>query len=260
MLLTVDIGNTQTVIGLFDGAELRAHWRVATLLTDTADTLAVQLKQLFALDQLDYEAVSAVTYCCVVPALAEPWRKAALRISGTEAWGIRGGMEVGGLSIALANPYEIGADRIADAVAAVALYGAPVIVVDFGTATNIEVIDKDACFVGGIIAPGLATSAQALFKAAARLSNISIEVPKKVIGKNTQQAVRSGLTYGEIDRIDGLVQRVFDELGYRPYVVATGGLSAQVSALSRYIDVVNNNLTLQGLRLLYEQQHQIGAS
>jgi type III pantothenate kinase len=158
-----------------------------------------------------------------------------------------------GLRYAYENPSEIGADRIADAVAAIAAYGAPVIVVDFGTATNMEVIDKDGAFAGGIIAPGLTTSAEALFSVAARLPRFDIITPKRVIGTSTKGAVQSGLTYGEIDRIDGLVHRVFAELGYVCPVVATGGLARRVLNLSTTITHVNDNLTLEGLRLSFER-------
>ncbi len=147
-------------------------------------------------------------------------------------------------------------DRIADALAAIEQYGAPVIVVDFGTATNIEVINRDGAFVGGIIAPGLITSANALFAAAARLPRIDLKTPACVIGANTTSAVQSGLTYGEIDRIDGLVRRIFAQLGYEAPVIATGGLSKHVLDLSLTITDVNDNLTLEGLRLAFEQSRR----
>ena len=150
------------------------------------------------------------------------------------------------------NPREIGADRVADAVAAKELYGAPVIVVDFGTATNIEVVDKDGRFVGGIIAPGVETSATALFSHATKLGAIDLVDPKTAIGHNTEQAMQSGIVYGEADRVDGLVRRIFDQLGYETPVVATGGLASRVAALSRTITATNPELTLEGLRLVYD--------
>ena len=254
MFFAVDIGNTQTVMGLYDGEQLLAHWRVATLQTDTSDEIASKIHSLFALDGLSSALITDVAIASVVPPLTEQWQRVVRRFTEKKPLILNSDVDTG-LVIKYPNPSEIGADRLADAVAALNLYGAPVIVVDFGTATNIEVIDKDRAFVGGIIAPGLLTSADALFNAAARLSKMDIEVPPHVIGTSTREAVQSGLTYGEIDRIDGLVRRVFQELGYTATVVATGGLSSRVVDISETINVVNDNITIEGLRLIYERVH-----
>jgi type III pantothenate kinase len=253
MLLTVDVGNTQTCLGLYDGEEKQASWRMTTIASDTADELVVRLKSLLVMDGLSPSFISDIAISSVVPNLTEQWRRAGERCAIRPPLILSSQVASGIVKIDYPTPGEIGADRIAVAVAAVHLYGAPVMVVDFGTATNIEVIDRDGAFIGGIICPGLATSAEALFRAAAKLASISIEVPDTVIGKSTAHAVRSGLTYGEIDRIDGLVKRVFDELGYTCQVIATGGLSPRVSGLSQTIDIVNDDLTLIGLRLIYDQ-------
>ena len=250
MFFAVDVGNTQTVMGLYDGSQLLARWRVATVKTDTSDELAGKINSLFALNSLSSTMISDVAIASVVPPLTEQWYGVARRLAANEPLILNSDVDTG-LVIRYPNPSEIGADRLADAVAALNIYGAPVVVVDFGTATNIEVIDKDGAFIGGIIAPGLATSAEALFNAAARLSKMDIEVPPLVIGRSTREAVQSGLTYGEIDRIDGLVRRVFKELGYTATVVATGGLSSRVVDISETIDVVNDDITLEGLRLIY---------
>jgi type III pantothenate kinase len=252
MLLVVDIGNTQTVLGLYEGDELLAHWRVATIATDTSDELGARIRALLALKGFENTLITSVAIASVVPSLTEQWRLVASRLATNEPLVLNGGVDIG-LPIDYANPTEIGADRLADAVAAIELYGAPVVVVDFGTATNIEVVDKNGAFVGGVIAPGLVTSAEALFNAAARLAKTSIEVPATVIGTTTREAVQSGLTYGEIDRVDGLIGRILTELGYPATVVATGGLSARVVGLSQTIDVVNDNLTLEGLRIIYQR-------
>ncbi|MDR3037468.1 MAG: type III pantothenate kinase [Coriobacteriales bacterium] len=252
MLMAVDVGNTQTVLGLYEGATLGAHWRIATVATDTADELAVRINSLLSLEGLTPTLITSMAIASVVPPLTSQWRHVAARFKLRNPLILDSSVETG-LTIQYANPAEIGADRLADAVAAIALYGAPAIVVDFGTATNIEVIDNEGAFVGGIIAPGLATSAEALFSAAARLAKTSIEIPPHVIGSSTKEAVQSGLTYGEIDRIDGLVDRIFDELGYRATVIATGGLSSRVVSLSRTIDHTNNDLTLEGLRIIHER-------
>ncbi|HBT95842.1 MAG TPA: type III pantothenate kinase [Coriobacteriia bacterium] len=252
MLLAVDIGNTQTVLGLYAQDELLAHWRCATVHGDTADEIAIKIRALFANEDLDIFDIADVAIASVVPPLTEQWQLAAARFAGMEPLVLSSSVDIG-LPIEYENPAEIGADRLADAVAAIELYGAPVVVVDFGTATNIEVIDAKGAFVGGVIAPGLATSAEALFTAAARLAKFSVEVPEAVIGKTTKGAVQSGLTFGEVDRIDGLIHRIFAELGYPAKVVATGGLSARVVDLSSTVNVINDDLTLEGLRLIYKR-------
>ncbi len=255
MLLSVDIGNTQTLLGLYAGAELCAHWRIATVSTDTDEEIMVKLRGLFELCDYGLDDVDDIAIASVVPLLTKLWQNVAEILISTKVLVVGPDTDTG-LPIHYSNPAEIGADRLADAVAAIAHYGAPVIVVDFGTATNIEVIDKGGAFVGGIIAPGLTTSAEALFRAAARLPKIDVAIPDTVIGTNTNEAVQSGLTFGEIDRIDGLIVRVFEQLGYEAPVIATGGLSSQVVGLSRMITATDDYLTLEGLRLLHLRTHE----
>jgi len=254
MFFAVDIGNTQTVMGLYDHNQLLNHWRVATVATDTADELAIKIRSLLSIEKRDPSLIKHMAIASVVPPLTDQWQQLAQHLTIQDPL-ILSSKTPTGLAIKYSDPSEIGADRLADAVAAIHLYGAPVIVVDFGTATNIEVVDKDGAFVGGIIAPGLVTSAEALFKAAARLAKTAVEVPPTVIGTSTRAAVQSGLTYGEIDRIDGLIRRIFMELGYPATVVATGGLSSRVVGLSETIDVVNDDITLEGLRIIYQRLH-----
>lgn len=256
--MAIDIGNTQTAAGLYRDHALVASWRVATRAGDTADELLMTLRELFALRGLSLASVRALAVASVVPPLTEQYQTLGQNVTGSAPFVLTGDMPCG-LNIRYTNPADIGADRIADALAAIELYGAPVIVVDFGTATNIEIVDKDGFFIGGIIAPGLQTSAEALFAAAARLSKVSIEVPATVIGSNTRAAVQAGLTYGEIDRIDGLVERIFAELGYRAPVIATGGLLRRVVALSRTITATNETLTLEGLRIAWQRQAEADA-
>jgi len=256
MFFAVDVGNTQTVMGLYDKERLLYHWRVATVASDSSDELAMKIHSLFLLEEMDCSCITDMAIASVVPPLTEQWQQVAHRLTKTDPLILSSNTDTG-LVIKYPEPAEIGADRLADAVAAIALYGAPVVVVDFGTATNIEVIDKDGAFVGGIIAPGLTTSAEALFNAAARLPKMDIEVPACVIGSSTREAVQSGLTYGEIDRIDGLVRRVFKELDYEATVVATGGLSSRVVDISDTIDIVNDDITLEGLRLIYRRTHSL---
>lgn len=249
MLLVADVGNTQTHLGVYRDEELVCSWRLSTRANETADELLTSLRALLA-GSTEVTGIEHVAIASVVPPLSSEWVTAARKLSGSEPL-LLTFETAADFSYRYATPEEIGADRIADALGAIALYGAPVIVVDFGTATNIEIIDKEGDFVGGIIAPGLLTSADALFTAAARLPRIDIEIPQQVIGTTTKSAVQSGLTYGEIDRIDGLVRRVFAELGYESPVIATGGLSSRVLSLSTTITGVNDNLTLEGLRLAF---------
>lgn len=251
MLLTVDIGNTQTSIGLWQGNELAACWAVTTRSTDSVDEVHTMLANLFALKGLQTAKCSDACIASVVPGLTGTWAEVAARISGQPPVVVSSKIKTG-LKIHFDSPAEIGADRIADAVAAICDYGSPVVVVDLGTATNIEVINKEGAFCGGIIAPGLQTSTHALFTHAARLPQIDLVQPKKVIGSNTVDAIRSGLIWGEVDRIDGLVKRVFDELGYEAEVVATGGLASYVCKHSKTITQQQPRLTLKGLRLIYD--------
>lgn len=251
MLLTIDIGNTQTAIGLFDGEELAAHWRFTTRSVDTPDEVHLNLAGQFGLSGHELSEVDAVAIASVVPTLTECWAQVARRVTGKRPTVVGPGVKTG-LPLRYDNPSEIGADRVADAVAAIRLVGAPVVVVDLGTATNIEVIDKDGCFLGGVIAPGMATGAQALAQFAARLPQVDLALPKKVIGTNTDDVIRSGLIYGEVARIDGLVRGIFAELGYEAPVIATGGLSATIHELSQTITQREPHLTLYGLRYIHE--------
>lgn len=270
MLLAVDVGNTQTVIGLYQGSQLIDKWRVSTNKESMADELRVLLKSLLehcgvgqSVSRLGSEWVEAddplncvdgIALASVVPHLGREWVAVSRVLFACEALVVDAGVAEDLFQTTYVNPAEIGADRVADAVAAQALYGAPVVVVDFGTATNLEVVDRDGNFVGGIIAPGVATSASALFSAATRLAEIELVAPPTVIGSNTKESVQSGIIYGEVDRVDGLVRRVFDQLGYECPVVATGGLSQAIVERSQTITHVNTELTLEGLRLIYERQ------
>ena len=253
MLLVIDVGNTQTVIGVYDGPALLHMWRLATNKTDTSDELRMKTLPLLSMEQIDAGQIEGAAIASVVPLLTAAWTRALNRLIGTDP--VLCNAEAAGslFEADYDRPSEIGADRIADAVAAKALYGAPVIVVDFGTATNLEVIDEEGRFIGGIIAPGLETSAKALFSNATKLPAIELADPGSAIGKNTVHAMQAGIVYGEADRIDGFVKRVFDELGYETSVVATGGLATTMAPLCRSITHTNPELTLEGLRLVYEE-------
>lgn len=252
MLLAIDVGNTHTVLGLYEGEHLAHMWRVATNKAHTADELRIKLRGLLQAADLPHDAVGGAALASVVPALTLRWQEVTRAEYGVDALACTAATAGELFPTDYTNPAEIGADRVADAVAAKALYGAPVVVVDFGTATNIEVIDRDGKFAGGIIAPGVDTSANALFSRASRLAAIDLVDPHTAIGGSTEQAIQAGIVYGEADRVDGLVRRVFAQLGYEATVVATGGLAPRVAPLSATIDRVDPELTLSGLRMLYE--------
>ncbi|MGB4441092.1 MAG: type III pantothenate kinase [Coriobacteriia bacterium] len=252
MLLAVDIGNTQTVLGLIEGRTIESRWRMATDATLTSDEIRVKIGGLLALDGHDSDAIDGVAIASVVPSLTAAYEDLAERITGARPLVIGPGVKTG-LAIAYENPREVGADRIVNAVAAIEAHGAPVIVVDFGTATTLDVIDSGGAYLGGAIAPGIETSAEALFRRAARLSAVDLEPPTRVIGRNTRESVQSGLLFGEAARVDGLVRRTWAELGYECPVVATGGLAERLSPLCETVTAVDADLTLTGLALVWER-------
>ena len=252
MILVVDVGNTQTVIGLVEDGALAGHWRVSTDATLTADEVRVKIGGLLALDGQGWPDVERVVVSSVVPSLTSAYAELALRATGVPPLVVGPGIKTG-LPIAYDNPHEIGADRIVNAVAAVAAYGSPVIVVDFGTATTLDVVDPSGAYIGGAIAPGVETSAEALFRRAARLSAVDLEVPERVIGRTTRESVQVGLLLGAAAMVDGLVRRTWAELGVECTVVATGGLAGLVAPHSETIGPVEPDLTLTGLLLIWER-------
>ena len=252
MLLAIDIGNTQTVLGAYRGSELIHMWRISTSKTDTPDELRLKTVPLLEAEGICVGGFSGAAVASVVPTLTQAWQQMLVAIFGIEPLICSADVAPALFEASYENPSEIGADRVADAVAARATYGAPVVVVDFGTATNLEVVDADGRFVGGIIAPGLETSAAALFSHATKLPAIDLVDPGSAIGKNTVHAMQSGIVYGEADRVDGFVRRVFAELGYEAPVVATGGLATTMAPLCTTVTHVNPELTLEGLRLIHE--------
>jgi type III pantothenate kinase len=247
MLLAVDAGNTETVFGLYDGPELGDRWRIATEAQRTGDELGALLS-----DFLDLSALDGICLSSSVPRLireyehvAERWAKAPLLVLGPGV--------ATGLALHYDDPRELGPDRIANSVAARERFGSPVIVVDFGTSTNFDIIGPDGDFVGGVLAPGIETSMEALFSRAARLVKVDYAEPPQVIGKTTEQALRSGLVYGFAAQVDGLVEAIRRELGVEAKAVATGGLADLIAPHSRTVSAVEPFLTLDGLRLIWER-------
>lgn len=253
MILAVDIGNTQTVLGLLgDEADLEGRWRISTDASLTADEIRAKIGALLELDGYRWEDVRGVVVASVVPTLTAAYEELAGRACGCSPLVVGPGVKTG-LPVAYENPHEVGADRIVNAVAAIAEHGAPVIVVDFGTATTLDVVDSSGAYLGGAIAAGIETSAEALFRRAARLSAVDLEPPARVIGRNTRESVQSGLLLGEAAMIDGLVRRMWAELGYECPVVGTGGLAAMMSPLCETITAVDVDLTLKGLALIWRR-------
>ena len=257
MLLTLDVGNTNTVIGLYQlapdqPAELVAHWRVTTQRTQTADEYGVLILSLFGMQKIDAAEVTSVIISSVVPPLDPTLRRVSERYFKLKPLFVEPGVKTG-MPLLIDNPAELGADRVANGVAAFDRYGGPCVVVDFGTATTFDVISAKGEYCGGVIAPGLGISADALFSRAARLARVDIRKPPQVIGTNTRVNLQSGLFYGYIGLVDGIIERIIEELGASPKVVATGGLAKLIAEGSRFITEIDHMLTLDGLRIIYER-------
>jgi type III pantothenate kinase len=252
MLLVIDVGNTNIVYGLFEGEELRHQFRVESGRGRTADEYAVVLKQLCEMHGIAPAQVDAAIIASVVPALTEPMVGLVKRAFNLEPKIVGPGIR-SGMAILYENPREVGADRIVNAVAAFEKVKGGVIVVDFGTATTFDCVTPKGEYLGGVIAPGIQISADALFSRAARLPRVEIAQPPKVVGKNTVHSMQSGIVYGYVGLVDGVVERLKQELGYPCEVIATGGLASLIAPLTHTIKDVDPNLTLTGLRLLHER-------
>jgi type III pantothenate kinase len=251
LLLALDIGNTNIFIGIFRGAELIGTWRLATDAQRTADEYAAILLTLLSQRGIDLSAVTGVVIGSGVPRLQETFTEIARRYCDCEALSVSGTMR-SGIKVAIDNPAEAGADRICNSVAARALYGQPAIVVDLGTATNFDVVSPEGDYIGGAIAPGIEVAAEAIFRRGARLFNVALKAPERAVGRNTVAALQSGIVLGYVGLIEGLIGRLQAELGGNARVIATGGLADRVASLTNAIHTVDNQLTLTGLRLIYE--------
>ena len=256
MLLALDVGNTNTVLGLYrlddNKPDLAAHWRVTTHRTQTVDEYGVLFVNLFQMNGLAPSQVTHIIVSSVVPPVESTLRQVCETYFHLQPLFVERGIKTG-MPVLVDNPTELGADRLVNAIAAFERYGGPCIVVDFGTATTFDVISKRGEYLGGAIAPGLGISADALFSRAARLGRVDIKRPAKVIGTNTVTHLQSGLYYGYIGLVDGILERMVAELCEQPRVIATGGLARQIAEDSRFIAEIDDMLTLDGLRILFER-------
>jgi type III pantothenate kinase len=255
MLLVIDVGNSNIVYGLFEGSTLRHQFRVETGRGRTADEYRVVLHQLLAMNGVVPQQITAAALASVVPSLTEPMAELVRRTFGTEPLVVGPGIRTG-MAILYENPREVGADRIVNAVAAFERARGPVIVVDFGTATTFDCVTPKGEYLGGVIAPGVQISADALFARAAKLPRVEIAKPPHVIGRNTIHSIQSGIVYGYVGLVDGVVGRLREELAHAAMVIATGGLAQLIAPLSTTISEAVDELTLEGLRLIYERNPQ----
>jgi type III pantothenate kinase len=272
MLLALDVGNTNTVLGLYrleaeptgtaapgqvDGQPvLVAHWRVTTHRTQTSDEYGVLFVNLFQMHGMSVDQVTHIIISSVVPPVESTLRRVCEKYFHLQPLFVEPGIKTG-MPVLVDNPTELGADRLVNAIAAFERYGGPCIVVDFGTATTFDVISAKGEYLGGAISPGLGISADALFSRAARLGRVDIKRPAKVIGTNTVTHLQSGLYYGYIGLVDGILERMIAELGAPARVIATGGLARQISEDSRYVAQIDDMLTLDGLRILFERNRTV---
>lgn len=252
MILVVDVGNTNIVLGLYEGKTLTHHWRLSTNRSATVDEYGILLTNLLQYAGVKPEQMDGVILSCVVPPIMNTLEKLFVKYVGKEALVVGPGIKTG-LNIRYENPREVGADRIVNAVAGIEQYGTPLVIVDFGTATTFDYIDPTGAYIGGAIVPGIGISAEALYQRAAKLPRIELSKPKTVIGRNTVTAMQAGIIFGYAGQVDGIVRRICKEFNVQPKVIATGGLAELISGESETIDRVDSLLTLEGLRIIYER-------
>ncbi len=249
-LLVLDIGNTNIVMGVYTGEELTGHWRIVTDREKTEDEYGVLISQLLERSRIDVAGIDSIVISSVVPPLTITFEELAKKYFGKDPLVVEPGVKTG-IRIRDDNPKEVGADRIANAVGAFGKYGSACIVVDFGTATTFDLVSSEGDYMGGVIAPGINISAEALFKQTSKLPRVDISRPLSIVGKNTVESIKSGIFYGYVSLIDGIVERIRREYREDLIVIATGGIAKTIAPESEAIDLVDENLTLDGLRIIY---------
>ncbi|HBE44321.1 MAG TPA: type III pantothenate kinase [Deltaproteobacteria bacterium] len=252
MLLVIDIGNTNTVVGVYNEEKLLNHWRLNTVIQKSVDEYAMFINSLLSIEGITFKLIDSAIISCVVPPLLIPFEIVCRKYIGIMPIVVEPGIKTG-MPILYENPSEVGADRIVNAIAGYEKYKRSLVIVDFGTATTFDYITPKGEYAGGSIAPGIMISLEALFERASKLPRVELVKPKSIIGKNTINAIQSGIIYGYVSLVDGIVKRIKDEVKTNPYVIATGGLSSLIYKESETIDEVNEFLTLEGLRILYER-------
>jgi type III pantothenate kinase len=251
LLLAIDVGNTNISVGAFDGETLAHQWRLSTRADASADELGVLVRGIFETSQVDIADIDAVILSSVVPRLDRALERMCTQYVGVAPMVVGPGIRTG-VQIRYDNPKEVGADRVVNGLAAFRKYGGPAIVIDFGTSTNFDAIAENGDFIGGAIAPGINISMDALFERAAKLTRVDLQAPRSVIGKNTVESIQSGFLYGFVGQIEGIVERMKVELGPNCKVIATGGLAELISSHAKGVDMVDDRLTLDGLRFIHE--------
>ncbi|MCL6457089.1 MAG: type III pantothenate kinase [Gorillibacterium sp.] len=252
MILVVDVGNTNIVLGIYKARELLHDWRLSTDRSSTADEYGMIIANLFQHVGIRYQDVEGIIISSVVPPLMVVLEDLCLKYMKMKPLIVGPGLKTG-LNIRYENPREVGADRIVNAVAGIELYGAPLVIVDFGTAITFDYVDEHARYLGGAIAPGIGISTEALYEKAAKLPRIELIKPKSTVGRNPVASMQAGIIFGFAGQVDGIVDRIRVEFGTQPKVIATGGMAQLIAPESRTIEVVNPLLTLEGLRIIYER-------
>ncbi len=255
MFLAIDVGNTHIMLGVFKDDTVTVYWRLATRRDSTEDELGMIVKNLFQDSGISMESIHSIAISSVVPPLMYSLDRMARKYFNIEPLIVGPGIKTG-LNIILDNPREVGADRIVNAVAAISLYSTPLIIVDFGTATTYCAVDEDSNYLGGVIAPGIGISMEALFEKAAKLPRVEIIRPAKVIGHDTVTSMQAGIVFGFVGQVDGIVRRISSELKGEPFVVATGGFAGMIARESETIQEVNPLLTLEGLRIINQMNQK----
>jgi len=252
MLLVIDIGNTSISFGVYTGKKLIGSWRMSTSARKTSDEYGVEILDFFDLEKIDRRKISGIAISCVVPSLLPVFQEISDRYFHIKPLVVGRECEPG-IPIMYDNPKEVGADRLSASIAAFELYKGPVIVVDFGTATTFDIVSEKGEYVGGVIAPGIGISSQALFEKAAQLPQVELAKPESIIGRNTRKSMQAGIIYGSIGQVREILSRIKKEIGGNPKIVATGGYASLIAQEIEMIDTVNDDLVLEGLRIIWER-------